>query len=150
MAPGRAVLTADQWAYLRRHRVARLATVDRNGVPALVPLCFADDGAAIYSALDAKPKRVAPTALKRVRNLRENPAVALLVDDYSDDWTRLGYLAIRGLASLIEPGTPEHARAITMLRQKYSQYAAMPIEEQPVIRIEPVSAKSWGMGDGRV
>jgi len=141
-----AVLSADQWAYLRRHRVARLATVDRKGVPSLVPLCFADDGVAIYSALDAKPKRVAPTELKRVRNLRDNPSVALLVDDYAEDWTQLGYLAIHGQASLVPPGSAEHARAIALLRKKYPQYEAMPIEEQPVIRIEPTSAMSWGRG----
>jgi PPOX class probable F420-dependent enzyme len=138
------VLSPDQWAYLRRHRVARLATVDRNGVPSLVPLCFADDGVAIYSALDAKPKRVAPTDLKRVRNLCENPNMAFLVDDYAEDWTRLAYLTIHGLASLVEPGTAEHTRAVALLRQKYPQYDTMPIEEQPVIRIEPTSAKSWG------
>jgi len=143
LAENHSVLTADQWTYLRRHRVARLATVDPGGVPSLVPLCFADDGVVIYSALDAKPKRVAPTELKRVRNLRANPSVAFLVDDYAEDWTQLGYLAIHGQASLVQSGTAEHARAIALLRVKYPQYEAMPIEKQPVIRIEPTSAKSW-------
>lgn len=144
MAEDRRVLSSDQWAYLCRHRVGRLATVDAAGVPSLVPLCFADDGVAIYSALDAKPKRVAPTDLKRVRNLLQNPQVAFLVDDYSEDWTRLAYLAVHGQASLLAPGTDEHARAIALLREKYPQYEAMPIDEQPVIRIEPTAAKSWG------
>ena len=144
MTEERRVLSLDQWAYLRRHRVGRLATVDPNGVPSLVPLCFADDGIVIYSALDAKPKRVAPTDLKRVRNLLQNPQVAFLVDDYSEDWTQLAYLTIHGQAGLLAPGTAEHARAIALLRERYPQYEAMPIEEQPVIRIKPTSAKSWG------
>jgi len=147
MSRGDRGLTANQWAYLRAHRVAHLATASRNGVPSVVPLCFVDDGDAVYSALDAKPKRVAPTNLRRVRNLLENPEVALLVDDYAEDWTRLGYLLIHGRATLVEPGGEEHGRAVALLREKYPQYTNMPIGDQPLIRIVPRSGKSWGKID---
>ena len=76
-------LDARAWRYLDAHRVGRLATVDADGVPSVVPICYATDGEAIYSPLDEKPKRVAATALKLVRNLLARPDVALVVDDWS-------------------------------------------------------------------
>lgn len=136
-------LDARAWRYLAAHRVARLTTVDPGGIPSLVPVCFAVDGTTIYSALDAKPKRVAPTDLRRVRNLLTHPDVALLVDDYAEDWGHLSYLLIHGEAKLIPPPLPDHARAVALLREKYAQYATMPIEEQSVIAIRPHTARFW-------
>ncbi len=136
-------LDAHAWQYLADHRVARLATVDAAAHPSVVPICYAGDGRAIYSALDEKPKRVAPTRLKRVRNLLERPEVALVVDDYDEDWSRLSHLIVRGRAALLEPATAEHARAVALLRARYPQYRAMVIEAQPVIVVRPVSARFW-------
>lgn len=136
-------LDAHAWQYLADHRVARLATVDGAAHPSVVPICYAGDGRAIYSALDEKPKRVAPTRLKRVRNLLERPEVALVVDDYDEDWSRLSHLIVRGRAALLEPATAEHVRAVALLRAKYPQYCAMAIETQPVIAVYPVSARFW-------
>jgi PPOX class probable F420-dependent enzyme len=69
-------------------RVARLATADTAGQPHLVPFVFAVDGDTVYSAVDHKPKRT--TALRRLANIAQNPAVALLVDHYDDgDWSGL-------------------------------------------------------------
>ena len=129
--------------YIAAHRVARLTTVDAAGRPAIVPICYATDGQVIYSALDAKPKRVAPTALRRVRNILANPAVALVVDEYAEAWADLSHLIVHGMASLVAPGAAEHETAITLLRNKYPQYAAMVIEEQPVIAIRPTAARFW-------
>jgi PPOX class probable F420-dependent enzyme len=137
------VLDAHMQGYLMVHRVARLTTVDAAGHPAIVPICYATDGAVIYSALDSKPKRVAPTALRRVRNILANPAVALVVDDYTEQWAELSHLIVQGTASLVAAGTTEHGAAITLLRDKYPQYATMPIAEQPVIAIRPETARFW-------
>jgi coenzyme F420-0:L-glutamate ligase/coenzyme F420-1:gamma-L-glutamate ligase len=137
------ILDARMQRYLIAHRVARLTTVDGAGQPSVVPICYATDGAVIYSALDAKPKRVAPTALRRVRNILTHPAVALVVDDYAEWWADLSHLIVRGTASLVAAGTAEHAAAIALLRDKYPQYAAMPIAEQPVIAIRPATARFW-------
>lgn len=126
-------------------RVGRLATADSQGRPYLVPVCFAvsDDGDRIYIALDAKPKSVTPTRLKRVRNILANPQVALLVDTYSEDWSRLSYTFISGTAALSEPDSADHAAAIPLLRDKYPQYINMPIEHEPVITITVNSTRSW-------
>ena len=137
-------LSAEQLAFVNSQRTGRLATADANGQPHVIPVCYACDGSSFYIALDAKPKRVAPRQLKRIRNILENPQVALVIDRYSDDWSRLAYLLVRGSAELIPPGEDEHRRAVALLRERYAQYQTMPIHEQPVIGIRPASVVTWG------
>lgn len=129
--------------FIGDHRVARLATADGDGRPAVIPICYVFDGEHFYSPIDEKPKQVAPRQLKRVRNIETNPHVALVIDDYADDWSKLVYVLVTGLATIIQPGTDEHARAVRMLRDKYSQYQAMAIDERMVIKIAPARIKHW-------
>lgn len=133
-------------ALLRRARVARLATADRRGRPHVIPICFAFDGRAIYTAIDEKPKRVAPRRLRRVRNVEVNPSVALVVDAYREDWRRLWYVLVLGTAAVVGPGTAGHAAAVARLRGKYPQYRAMRLEERPVLRITPRRVVAWSAG----
>ncbi len=125
-------------------RVARLATVDETGYPHLVPVCYATDGRAYYSALDAKPKRVPPERLRRVRNLRANPRVALLFDHYAEDWRRLRYVMVQGRAELLGDG-PEREAARGLLVAKYPQYrSTTPLAEAaPMIKITPERVIEW-------
>jgi len=141
----RQTLTTAQADYLAQHRVAHLATAGADGQPHVVPCCFALVAGAIYTPLDAKPKRVPVEQLRRVRDLRANPAVCLTVDDYDEDWRRLRWLQVRGEAALVPPGAAEgeHARAIAALRLRYAQYREMPLEELPVIRIQPRRVVGW-------
>jgi PPOX class probable F420-dependent enzyme len=113
----------------------------------VVPVCFAYTPGSIYIALDEKPKDVPPTYLKRVRNILENPQVALVADRYAEDWDLLAFVMVRGQAKLVEPGTEEHAAAVRLLRGKYHQYERMKIEENPIISICPERAASWGALD---
>ena len=102
---------------LKKARVARLATLDDKNRPHIVPICFAYDGARFYTAVDQKPKRVTPERLVRLQNIRAVPRVALLIDEYAEDWTRLWYILIRGKAKLIPKSAhEEHASAIRKLR----------------------------------
>jgi coenzyme F420-0:L-glutamate ligase/coenzyme F420-1:gamma-L-glutamate ligase len=141
-------LSPEQAAFLVRQRVARLATVDASGNPHAVPVCFAcSAGCEIYIALDEKPKNVAPARLKRVRNILENPRVVLVADRYTEDWSLLAFVMVRGRAELLEPGTSEHADAVRLLRGKYHQYEGMRIEDNPVISIRPGRVASWGALD---
>src|SRR5918912_1428967 len=138
------VLSPEQAAFLVRRRVARLATADGAGEPHVVPVCFAYSQGEIYVALDEKPKDVPPARLKRVRNILENPSVALIADRYAEDWSLLAFVMVRGRAQLLEPGSEEHAAAVRLLRGKYHQYGRMRIEENPVIAIRSERAASWG------
>ena len=141
------VLTPEQTAFLVRQRVARLATAGEEGEPHVVPVCFAYTPGSIHIALDEKPKDVPPTHLKRVRNILENPQVALVADRYAEDWDLLAFVMVRGQAKLVEAATEEHAAAVKLLRGKYHQYERMKIEENPVISIRPEHAASWGALD---
>jgi PPOX class probable F420-dependent enzyme len=115
-----------------------------------VPVCFAvmdGDAPAIVSVLDEKPKRVADAELGRVRNIRQNPQVCLVVDRYDEDWSRLAFVQVHGRARVIVPGEDGHAEAVELLRAKYPQYREMAIEQRPVIMIDGLTGFSW-RGDG--
>jgi PPOX class probable F420-dependent enzyme len=137
------MLTEDQRRFLDQRRVAHLATADRRAVPHVVPVCFAIAGGTLYITIDEKPKRQGGGALKRLRNIAENPTVAVVVDRYDEDWTRLGWVMLRGQAEILTDGA-EHADAQALLRARYPQLAAMAIAALPVIALRIERATSWG------
>ena len=136
-------LTGKAKAFIRSARVAHLATADREGRPHVIPICFAFDGKALYSPIDEKPKRTSPLGLKRVRNILENPHVAVVVDRYDENWKKLAYILIRGRARLLTRGE-NYRKAVFLLRRKYPQYRHMAIHQRPMIQIKPTRVKSWG------
>lgn len=128
--------------FLERHRVGHLATAGADGMPHVVPVCYALDAEAVYFVADAKPKRGPASKLARLRNLAENPQAALVVDDYDEDWTRLAWVMVRGPARLHD----DHAAALGLLRQRYPQYRSMPLEdpaEHPIVRIQALRVTAW-------
>jgi PPOX class probable F420-dependent enzyme len=137
------VLSTRARSFLERQRVGRLATADRAGIPHVVPFCFAIDGDVLYFVVDAKPKRTG-ALLKRLRNIAENPTVAVVVDEYDEDWSTLAYLMLRGHATVVRDEA-ERAHALTALRARYPQYRAMVLEgpAHPVVRIALAWAHFW-------
>jgi PPOX class probable F420-dependent enzyme len=116
-------------------RVARLALLDEDDLPRLLPVTFAVWEGEIWSAIDQKPKRAGEPA--RVRRLRRRPEAALLIDRYDDDWSRLAWLELRGPVS-VEPLGP----ALEALIAKYPQYSeARP--QGPLLRLTPERFASW-------
>ena len=122
-------------------RVARLATVDADGRPHLVPITFAAAGDVIWTAVDHKPKR--SRALKRLDNIRANPAVSVLVDHYDDDWTRLWWVRADGTA-VIRDDAPE---ALALLAAKYPHYRTTP-PSGPFIEIGVARWTAWESNPG--
>jgi PPOX class probable F420-dependent enzyme len=120
-------------------RVARLATIDSDGRPHLVPIVFALDGETLYSAVDRKPKR--SQTLRRVENARVRPDVTILVDQYDDDWTRLWWIRLRGRARVLDEGE-ERERALELLQEKYPQYRDEP-PNGPVLAVEITDTRDW-------
>ena len=109
-----------------------------------MPVCFAVSSTNIYITMDDKPKRANSASLKRLQNIAANPAVALVADRYDDkDWSRLGWVMVRGNAEILETGS-EHAAAQQLLRGRYPQMAAMELEVHPVIAIRVDRVTSWG------
>ncbi len=121
-------------------RVARLATVDSEGHPHLVPIVFAVVGDRIYSAVDQKPKRT--TALRRLANVRANPAVSLLVDHYDDDWSRLWWVRADGRGRVLDGDDPEALRAVGLLRRRYPQQRAA----GGVLAVDVERWRGWSAG----
>ncbi len=138
------VLTQREKEFLSAGRVAHLATTDARGHPLVVPICYAFEDADLYSSIDAKPKKISPLLLERVRNIRENSYVSIVVDRYEEDWARLAYVLIRGKAKILTRG-PRHKKGVHLLRMKYPQYQEMAIEKRPIIHVALNHAKSWGV-----
>lgn len=143
-------LNPEEIAFVRTQRVAHLATADGDGNPSVVPVCYAFDGSRFFLPLDEKPKQVADRALRRVRNIVARPQVALVIDRYAEDWSRLGYVLVHGRATLLEPSDTAHGPALQLLRERYQQYRTMALEERALIAIVPERVVSWGsLGDER-
>ncbi len=135
-------MTGWERAFIIRQRVARLATVDARGQPHVVPIVYAFDGNHLYSPLDAKPKRVDVHQLQRVRNIQANSQVAVVIDEYVEDWAQLAWVQIRGTARLVEDGAA-HSTGVALLTAKYPQYETMPLDDRPLIVITPSDITSW-------
>jgi PPOX class probable F420-dependent enzyme len=118
-------------------RVARLASVDAEGRPHLVPITFALDDGAIVTAVDHKPKRT--DRLQRLANIQANPRVSVLADHYEDDWENLWWVRADGLARVVEPGVADHERAVTRLAARYPQYEERRPEGPAIV----ISVSRW-------
>jgi PPOX class probable F420-dependent enzyme len=139
------MLTDAQRRFLDLSRVAHLATAGRDGAPHLVPVCFCVEALSLYITVDEKPKRT-DIPLKRLRNIQENPAVAVTVDRWDEDWTRLAWIMLRGAAEILADGE-EHDHAQDRLRQRYPQYRTMELAPLPVIAVRIQRVLSWGALD---
>jgi PPOX class probable F420-dependent enzyme len=132
------VTTAEARRRFAAAKVARLATVDAAGRPHLVPIAFAVSEDHLYSVVDAKPKRT--TALRRLTNVRENPAATVLVDHYDDaDWSALWWVRADGVARVLNAGAAEAQRAIALLGRRYAQQRAA----GPVLAVDVTRWSSW-------
>jgi PPOX class probable F420-dependent enzyme len=143
MATATQLLSDGERRFLSDRRIAHLATADAQAAPHVVPVCFAVAQSTLYITIDEKPKRIPGTALKRLRNISENPTVAVVVDRYDEDWALLGWVMLRGRAEILPDGT-EHDDAQALLQQRYRQLEAMQIGKLPVIAIRIEHSASWG------
>jgi len=135
-------LSEQQRRFIETRRVGHLATADAQGAPFLTPVCFGLRGDTLYVTIDEKPKR-RDVPLKRVRNILENPNTAFIVDRYDEDWTRLGWVMLRGRANILDAGE-EHDAAQALLRDRYPQYRTMNLVGLPVIALRIAHVASWG------
>jgi PPOX class probable F420-dependent enzyme len=128
---------------LDRWPVARLATLGEGGAPALVPIVFAYVAGRLWSPIDGKPK--SGRELERLRNVRRDPRVSLLLDAYDDDWELLWWLRVEGRARACGSADCDLAAVERALRAKYPQYARLPLfsGEPRVLEIAIERAHGW-------
>jgi PPOX class probable F420-dependent enzyme len=136
-------VTPAERALVEAARRATLATIDDDGRPRLVPICFVLADGRIWSPLDEKPKSVDDVrSLARVRDIAERPDVTMLIDRWSEDWAELAWVRVAGRATLVEPAeVPEGV--ISDLRARYPQYADHDLEHRPMLRIAIDRVSSW-------
>lgn len=140
------VLSDAAREFCERCRIAHLATADAKGVPHLVPVCYAIIGKSLYITIDEKPKRT-DIPLKRLRNIAENPEIAVTMDRWDEDWRRLAWVMLHGRADILADGA-EHDQAQSRLRERYPQYRTMDLAPLPVIAMRIARASTWGDLDG--
>ena len=131
---------APEWALelLETQRVGHLGLLDEQGRPRVQPVTFARVGDAIWSAVDDKPKRRPGAQLARVRRLRANPACALTVDRYDDDWTKLAWIQVVASASVHDVRDD----VLDALAARYPQYRERR-PGGPLLRLDPVHVIWW-------
>jgi len=136
------MVSEHQARFLASCRVGHLATANARATPHVVPVCFIVNDGTLYITIDQKPKGDIRT-LKRLRNIIENPVAVFVADRWDEDWTRLGWVMLRGPAEIIAEGA-EHDRAQALLRSRYPQYRNMELGGLPVIAIRIERVTSWG------
>lgn len=140
--------TLPEWArkLVAAERVARLAYLDGDDRPRVLPVTFAVAGDAVWSAIDDKPKR--PGEPARIGYLRRRPEAALLIDVYDDDWSRLAWIQLLGRVEVVPIEVPEAAgalepaAALAALTAKYDQYAER-TPRGPLLRLAVKRAMHW-------
>jgi PPOX class probable F420-dependent enzyme len=120
-------------------RVAHLGLLDADDRPRVMPVTFAVAGGEVWSAVDHKPKRTKGDELARVRWLRRNPAAALTIDRYSDDWDRLAWVQALGRIDVLDAGPQA---VLGVLQDKYEQYRDRP-PAGPFLRLAPERFLFW-------
>ncbi len=100
--------------YIASARVCRIATVRPDGAPHVIPVCpVFDSDRTIY--VDLGPGSATAIAL------RHEPRIAVLIDDYFDDWSRLRKVILRCTATRVSGA--EQDAAWERIRAKYPQHA---------------------------
>jgi PPOX class probable F420-dependent enzyme len=108
-------------------------------VPHLVPVVFAVVGERVLVAIDGKPKRT--RSLRRLANIADDPAVCLLADEYSEDWSGLWWVRVDGHA-VVRDDDAALAEARSALGARYRQHVEDP-PDGPVIEVAVSRWSGW-------
>src|SRR5215831_6198407 len=129
----------EQAAFLRAHRKAALATMDKDGFPHVVAMNFFVKDGAFYMTSYGKAQKVL--------NIRRNPKVALMVEA-GDKYSELQGVMVRGRCEIIDGAEAvratfaamAEARGATAERPRGSADSA---PKRVVLKITPEKITSW-------
>ena len=127
-----AALKTREVKFLQAHELCRLATASKDGRPHVVPVVYALDREDIVIAVDYNTKKL--------KNLRENPKVALVVDEYRPNRG----LMVEGDCEILECGK-EYMRLLQILFDRFVFYRRDPWSEgeSPILKIRPTKVIMW-------
>lgn len=134
-------IESDVLHVINKARVARLATID-DKQPYLVPVVFVLYEGSIFIPIDKKSKQVNVDRLKRVRNIKQNPNVSLLIDEYYEDWNKLFYIMIIGKANIIKLTDELFETIKEKFLAKYPQYKTVGITHTCIV-VRPIKVVKW-------
>ena len=100
-------------------------------------------GETVYITIDEKPKR-RDVPLKRVRNILENPRFSFVVDRWDEDWSRLGWVMLRGAAEILDSGARARPRAGAACVSAIRNTGRWRSGSLPVLALRIASATGWG------
>ena len=126
------VLKPSELKFLKAHELCRLATASKEARPHVVPVIYAVDGEDVVVAIDYKTKKL--------KNLGENPHVALIVDEFRPNRG----LMLEGDCTIFERGK-EYLRLLKILFDRFDYYRKNPWKEgeSPILKVRPTKAVSW-------
>ncbi len=127
--------------------VARLATVNENNQPHLVPIVFVAHEGILWSPIDGKRKQM--VEVQRVRNLRGNVNFSLILDQYDSDWNNLWWVRLDGQSEIHTVADHTSAQVTAALRRKYTQYEKISLfkNEPLLLKLMWTRATGWAQDD---
>jgi nitroimidazol reductase NimA-like FMN-containing flavoprotein (pyridoxamine 5'-phosphate oxidase superfamily) len=130
--------TVKEKEFLQSMRVARVATVDADGVPHNIPVCPLVVNDRIYFATEKKAKKL--------HNIEANPHVTVVFDEYTEAWDYLRGIMVQGEGGIVK--TAEFRRLRKGIYDKYSQYeakAALAERDSVIVEVVANNKFSWGL-----
>jgi nitroimidazol reductase NimA-like FMN-containing flavoprotein (pyridoxamine 5'-phosphate oxidase superfamily) len=126
------VLTPKELSFLKSHELCRLATASKDARPHVVPVIYALDGESVIIAVDY--------GTKKLKNLRENKKVALVVDEYRPNHA----VMVEGDCKILERGK-EYLRLLQILFDRFEYYRKNPWGEgeSPILKVKPTKVVMW-------
>jgi len=124
----------EEERFLKDNEVGRLATISKDGLPHVVPVCYIYRSGGLWIATDYETGKY--------RNLLSNNKVALVVDVGYD--SNRGIL-LQGRAKIYTRGQ-EFRKIYAVFYKKFNWVRATPWREGevPFIKIKPVRKACWG------
>ena len=132
--PAGVKLSAKEIDFLKSNELCRFATASRKGEPHVVPVSYIWDQNCAYIVTDY--------GTRKLKNLRENPNAAVLVD--SSGTQKL--LLLRGPVEIIEKGE-EYQRLYKQFYSRLNWVKRDPWKEgeAPFIKVTPSFKAGWGL-----
>ena len=128
-------LTPKEVKFLEENEMCRFATASKTGEPHVVPVSYVWQDNCAYIVTDY--------GTRKLRNLRENPQAAILVDAAGTQ----KLLLITGPVELIEKGE-EYRRLYKLFHSKLDWVKRDPWKEgeAPFVKLTPNFKSGWGLG----